>query len=138
MRNTSKLSYEDIKDDLNISSLNYDYLEQENTVVNETGIGNKIKALNRKPLSDINKKLAKEKIEVYFEKTSIDSNIITQIYEKDNLQNSINKLEIVDVGEFIDNTDPLRKRKRVFYVGKVFEDLNKTATFINLFTVIWD
>ena len=68
---------------------------------------------------------------------------MTQVYEKSdsnstNGDNSLNKLEIVDVGEFIDETEPLRKRKRVFYIGKVFEDSNKTATFINLFTVIWD
>ena len=61
-------------------------------------------------------------------------------YEKDNTSggNSLNKLEIVDVGEFIDDADKQRKRKRVFHVGKVFEDSNKTATFINLFTIIWD
>lgn len=140
LRNTSKQTYESIKDDLNISSLNYDYLSQDNTVVNEVG-QQKIKALNRKPLSDINARLAKEKIEVYFSKTSRESNIITQVYEKNdstNENNSLNKLEIVDVGEFIDETDIFRKRKRVFYIGKVFEDSNKTATFINLFTVIWD
>tara|TARA_B100000287_G_C20345873_1_gene667728 strand:- start:236 stop:739 length:504 start_codon:yes stop_codon:yes gene_type:complete len=137
LRNTSKLTYQSIKDDLNITSLNYDYLMQDNTVVNEVG-ESKIKALNRKPLTDISRQLAKEKIEVYFSKTSRESNILTQIYEKDSESNSLNKLEIVDVGEFIDESDALRKRKRVFYVGKVFEDNNKTATFINLFTIIWD
>ena len=137
LRNTTKQSYKDILDDLNITSLNYTFLMQDNTVVHEVG-QEKIRALNRQPLSDINRNLAKEKIEAYFSKSSRESNIITQIYEKNSTNNSLNKLEIVDVGEFIDENESSRKRKRVFYVGKVFEDANKTATFINLFTIIWD
>ena len=66
------------------------------------------------------------------------SNVLTQIYEKDTIDGKLKKLDIVDAGEFLDESDSERLVKRVFYVGKVYNDSNNYATFLNLFTLIWD
>lgn len=137
LRSTTRKTYEDIKKDLRISSLDYDYLTQNNTVSNEIGNENLL-ALNREKLTDVNTQIAKEKIELFFNETSTLSNVLTQIYEKDTIDGKLKKLDIVDAGEFLDESDSERLVKRVFYVGKVYNDSNNYATFLNLFTLIWD
>ena len=137
LRSTTRTTFKDIKNSLRIQNLGYDYLQQNDTVINEIGYEN-LQALNRKPLASLGTNISKERIEAYFEKSSTLSNVITQIYEKDATTGKLNKLEIVDAGEFIDDEDSENKIKRVFYVGKVVRDNNGFATFLNVFTVIWD
>jgi len=75
---------------------------------------------------------------VKFVKTSVDNNFILQIYENSS-ESKLTKLDIIDAGVFIDNSDPNKRyEKRVFYVGKVFNDDSKIPTYINIFTIVMD
>ena len=58
-----------------------------------------------------------------------------QFFEQD--ISGIDKLSIVDFGEFIDD-DPLSPGMRVFYVGKILRDKFGAETFCNIFTIVVD
>ena len=62
----------------------------------------------------------KKSIEVNFSDTSRDNNIVAQMFEFDST--GIEKLSIVDFGEFSDN-DPYSPGKRVFFIGKLVRDI---------------
>ena len=74
-------------------------------------------------------------VEVNFSDTSRDNNIIGQVFEFDT--KGIEKLSIVDFGEFADN-DPFSPGKRVFFVGKILKDDAGSETFLNIFTLVFD
>lgn len=82
----------------------------------------------------------KEKIEVYFSETSLQSNVFMQMFEGKNNTNdgfpTLRKLECIDFGEFKDENDKERPYKRVFFIGKVYLDAAQTPTYINLFTIV--
>lgn len=82
----------------------------------------------------------KEKIDVSFAETSIQSNVFMQMFEgKNNTTDgvpSLRKLECIDFGEFKDENDKERPYKRVFFVGKVYLDSFQSPTYINLFTIV--
>ena len=73
--------------------------------------------------------------EVVFEKTSNANNLVCQVWEV--TSGSINKLRMIDFGEFEDS-DPFSPGKHVFFVGKLMDDDAGDKTFINLFTVVFD
>ena len=50
---------------------------------------------------------------------------------------SLNKLRVIDFGEFGDN-DPFSSGKHVFFVGKLKSDDSGQNTFLNMFTVVFD
>jgi hypothetical protein len=70
-----------------------------------------------------------------FVETSRDNNLLGQIFEFSN--NKIEKLSIIDFGEFVDN-DPASPGKRVFFVGKIVKDSNGSENFLNIFTIVFD
>ena len=72
---------------------------------------------------------------IEFSDTSRDNNLVGQMFEFDST--GIEKLSIVDFGEFGDN-DPYSPGKRVFFVGKVLKDDSGSETFLNIFTVVFD
>lgn len=72
---------------------------------------------------------------VAFDKTSLENNLICQVWEI--TSSSINKLRMIDFGEFEDS-DPYSPGKHVFFVGKLFNDSADEKTFINIFTVVFD
>jgi hypothetical protein len=82
----------------------------------------------------------KEKIEITFSETSLQSNVFMQLFEgKNNTPDgipSLRKLEYIDFGEFKDENDKDRPFKRVFFVGKVYLDEYESPTYINLFTIV--
>ena len=87
-------------------------------------------------LSDLEKSLSdKQYVKIGFSDTSRDNNLIGQIFEYSAL--GIEKLSIVDFGEFGDN-DPFSPGKRIFFVGKLRRDADGAETFMNLFTVVFD
>jgi hypothetical protein len=54
-------------------------------------------------------------------------------------KNLLQKLDIVDAGIFVDDSDPNDYfEKQVYYVGKIYLDDFNTPTFINLFTLVFD
>ena len=72
---------------------------------------------------------------ITFENTSQANNIIGQFFEQTN--NSLKKLDVIDFGTFL--TDEINfPEKRVFFVGKIFIDGRNMATFVNLFTLIFE
>jgi len=77
---------------------------------------------------------------VKFDNTTIENNMMGQIFEVNNLGSNkkLLKLDIVDRGVFDDENDPLRPKKHVFFVGKVMTDSYGINSFINLFTLIFD
>jgi len=86
--------------------------------------------------SDLSKTLeGKQKIEITFPDTSRDNNMLGQVFEFSN--DGIEKLSIIDFGEFSDN-DPYSPGKRVFFIGKLLKDATGTETFMNIFTMVFD
>ncbi len=77
----------------------------------------------------------KNYVSIEFSDTSRDNNLVGQMFEFDST--GIEKLSIVDFGEFGDN-DPYSPGKRVFFVGKVLKDDSGSETFLNIFTVVFD
>jgi len=74
-------------------------------------------------------------ISLTFPATSNDNNLVCQVWEV--CSGSINKLRMIDFGEFEDG-DPYSPGKHVFFVGKLFTDDGGGSTFLNLFTVVFD
>lgn len=74
-------------------------------------------------------------LDVKFTDTSRDNNLVAQVFEFSST--GIEKLSIIDFGEFDDN-DPYSPGKRVFFVGKLYRDANGAETFMNIFTVVFD
>jgi len=74
-------------------------------------------------------------ISLTFPATSADNNLVCQVWEV--CSGSINKLRMIDFGEFED-ADPYSPGKHVFFVGKLFKDDDGESTFLNLFTVVFD
>ena len=74
---------------------------------------------------------------ITFDKTSANNNLLVQVFQKN--KNLLQKLDIVNAGIFIDESDPNELfEKQVFYVGKIYLDDFNTPTFINLFTIVFD
>lgn len=75
--------------------------------------------------------------EIMFTETSKENNLVLQFFEMKN--NSIGKLDIIDFGAFEDiDKQGNTITKHVFYCGKIFIDSNKSPTYINLFTLVFD
>ena len=73
--------------------------------------------------------------DINFEETSIDNNLVCQVWEVSS--GSLNKLRVIDFGEFEDS-DPFSPGKHVFFVGKLKSDDSAQNTFMNMFTVVFD
>lgn len=70
---------------------------------------------------------------IYFTETSREGNIFGQFFES--AQNELSKLDVIDFGSFpVENG----RDRRVFFVGKVYNDDNGTDTYINLFTLVFE
>jgi len=76
-----------------------------------------------------------ESIELLFSDTSMDNNIVAQMMEV--MPDKVEKLAMIDFGEFPDE-DPYSPGKRVFFLGKIFNDDLGNKTYVNLFTIIFD
>jgi len=80
---------------------------------------------------------SKQSLELGFTDTSRENNLIAQVFEFADEDNKIEKLSIVDFGEFSDN-DPESPGKHIYFVGRVRTDSEGASSFINLFTVVFD
>ena len=76
-----------------------------------------------------------ESAKIEFTSTSTNNNLICQVWEI--TSSSINKLRMIDFGDFEDS-DPYSPGKHVFFIGKLLDDDAGDKTFINLFTVVFD
>jgi len=80
----------------------------------------------------------RERSVMTFLDTSETNNIMMQIFEVDDNKLKFKKLDVIDYGEFFDESDELRPNKHVFFVGKVFLNSFNIPTFVNIFTIILD
>lgn len=73
---------------------------------------------------------------IYFEKSSINNNIIGQLFEITNT--SVSKLDVIDFGPIKnDIQEPSVVTDRVFFAGKTFLDNRGTTCYVNMFTLIF-
>lgn len=127
---------------------NFEYLPPENVPKPGQDRGDPMghyPMLNESPiltLQDVLKDLeGKQKVEIYFDPTSRNNNIVCQIFETG--AKEFTKLSVVDFGIFADeipgSPESLESPdRRVLFVGKVKPDASGAATFLCLFTVIVD
>ena len=79
-------------------------------------------------------------LEFGFADTSRDNNIIAQIFDlntPNNEEGQIEKLAVIDFGEFPDN-DPESPGKHIYFAGKIRTDDNGSQTYMNIFTIVID
>ena len=72
--------------------------------------------------------------QIRFIKTSRQNNMFCQFFEISG--NDMKKLDVIDFGLFPPDANGITRH--VFFVGKVFIDSNKTPTFVNMFTLVWE
>ncbi len=77
----------------------------------------------------------KQSVEIQFDDTSRDNNLIGQVFEFSST--GIEKLSIIDFGIFTDD-DPFSPGKQIFFIGKLYRDANGSETFMNIFTLEFD
>lgn len=150
----TNLDYRKIIERMNIS------FEDSNQVVSDPDIDeDQSKYKNSLPYSNINTKgnegvvesqrngssvnlsstqLPRERVSVFFDKTSNSNNLVMQVFELDSGSSKLLKLDIVKYGEFSDPDSSSHPTKEVFFVGKIFINSMGMPVFINLFTIIMD
>ena len=82
--------------------------------------------------------VARERKLLYFTETSIENNIVMQLFEINDETLQFTKLDVIDYGEVIVSDDTYRSNKHIFFAGKTYFDSNGSPTFVNLFTIILD
>jgi len=71
--------------------------------------------------------------EINFTKTSLSNNILGQLFSIDIETNTLEKLALIDVGEFqIDGI----LNPHLFFAGKLYRDAVGALTFVNIFTIV--
>jgi hypothetical protein len=83
-----------------------------------------------------NSKSVKQRLDIKIQDTSLENDMVVQLFEV--TPTGVTKLDAVDFGEVFDSTDRERPQKRIVFFGKVFLDDTETATYANLFTVVFD
>ena len=78
----------------------------------------------------------KENVEFQFLDTSRENNLVMQLLETK--PDGVEKLALIDFGEFPSETDPDSAGRHVYFAGKIFEDGNGMQTFVNMFTVVFE
>jgi hypothetical protein len=61
-------------------------------------------------------------------------NLIFRIFETDDVLGKSSLLEIIDYGSYTNNEG---LRQHVFFVGKIFDDLDDVPVFVNIFTMVF-
>jgi hypothetical protein len=135
IRNTNRETWPDILAQIGkkaFSEFDIDAKDEVDTKKNTKGDVSFSKIFENQPL-----RVIKEFKTITFEKTSKENNLMIQMFQKN--KNLLQKLDIVDAGIFVDDSDPNDYfEKQVYYVGKIYLDDFNTPTFINLFTLVFD
>ena len=89
------------------------------------------------PLGDpvISNAIDKDSVESQVER--FDSEGYKLVWSDEFSKDGVEKLSIVDGGEF-DDGDPLSPGRQIYYVGKIIIDSTGAETFFNIFTVVFD
>ena len=71
--------------------------------------------------------------EINFTTTSINNNILGQFFSVNVVNNQLEKLAIIDVGEFSVKN---KNNPHLFFAGKIYRDSVGSLTFVNIFTIV--
>lgn len=82
--------------------------------------------------------LPRERVSVFFDKTSSTNNLMMQMFEIDPSSSKLKKLDIIDFGTIFDKDDLIHPQKKIFFAGKIFINSINLPVFVNLFTIIMD
>jgi len=82
--------------------------------------------------------LPRERVSVFFNKTSNTNNLVMQMFELDSMSSKLTKLDVINYGTFNDTDSVAHPKKDVFFVGKIFINSIGLPSFVNLFTIIMD
>lgn len=82
--------------------------------------------------------LPRERVSVFFNKTSSTNNIMMQMFELSKTGSTLKKLDVIDFGFVTDDSDTRHPTKRIFFVGKIFINSISLPVFVNLFVIIMD
>lgn len=112
-------------------------------ITSELGKYSNIKKFNQYTYDDLKTDVfgtsttpVKQRSDIDIETSTRENDLVVQMYEITN--DGVTKLDAVDYGEAIDYTDKDHQQKRIIFFGKVFLDNSETATYVNLFTVVFD
>lgn len=75
-------------------------------------------------------------IDLQYLDTSRENNLVMQLLETK--PDSVEKLALIDFGEFPSDNDPESAGRHVYFAGKIFEDGSGMQTFVNMFTIIFE
>ena len=125
------------------------YLPEDNTGGLEavdtyrSNFGNKKDEPLKQDIENINENLysnnnVTQKKSFIFRETNYSSNFMTQVFEVNDEESKIERLYLVDAGEFLDSNNSNRSTKHVYYAGKVFNDAFGVPVFANIFTLVFD
>jgi len=82
--------------------------------------------------------LPKERVSIFFRKTSSTNNLMMQMFELDTNASKLKKLDVIDFGVESDTNDSLHPYKHMFFIGKIFINSINLPVFVNLFIIIMD
>ena len=75
--------------------------------------------------------------EITFVQTSKENNLVCQLFEYGN--NKLGRLDVIDFGQVQTvNSSAETELKHIFFCGKIYLDKNNTATYVNMFTIVFD
>ena len=77
----------------------------------------------------------RDAVKINYLNTSRDNNLVFQMLEVK--PGSVQKLAMIDYGEFPNSSDPSSASTRVCFIGKIFEDDNGMKTFVNMFMLVF-
>jgi len=75
-------------------------------------------------------------VDLQYLDTSRENNLVMQLLETK--PDSVEKLALIDFGEFPSDNDPESAGRHVYFAGKIFEDGSGMQTFVNMFTIIFE
>jgi hypothetical protein len=109
----------------------------------KSNFNNKTKQPLKQDVENINPNLyannnVTQKKSFIFRNTNFSSNFMTQVFEIDDSSKKIDRLMLIDAGEFLDEDDEIRSKKHVYFAGKVFQDSFGVPVFTNIFTLVFD
>jgi nucleoid DNA-binding protein len=78
----------------------------------------------------------KDYADIQYLDTSRENNLVMQLLETK--PDSVEKLALIDFGEFPSDNDPESAGRHVYFAGKIFEDGSGMQTFVNMFTIIFE
>lgn len=73
--------------------------------------------------------------EIKFDQTSMNNNVLCQLFSVDPATNSLQKLSVIDVGEFQVAGD---YNPHLLFAGKLYRDSSGALTFVNIFTLVFE